>query len=209
MSLPPRRKFVSLRYALLIALHESPASGYDLTARFRGRLAHVWSASHQQIYRELGKLHEEGKLAMTEVPQLDRPDRKVYQVAAAGEEDLRQWLATPQPSQATRDPLLVKLFAGNLLDRAAMLAEVAERRAETREQLDTFRAIEREYFADLTTLSTHFRLQHLALRRGITSMEAQLAWLDEVEAALPVLTDGPSRQARGRGSRRGTDTVPG
>jgi PadR family transcriptional regulator, regulatory protein AphA len=175
---------VSLRYALLAALHEAPATGYDLTQRFRGRLAHVWSASHQQVYRELGKLHEEGKLAMTEVPQTDKPDRKLYQVTEAGEEDLRQWLATPQPSPATRDPLLVKLFAGNLLDREAMLAEVAQRRAETREQLGTFRAIEREYFADLKTVPMHFRLQHLALRRGITAMQASLGWLDELETAL-------------------------
>jgi PadR family transcriptional regulator, regulatory protein AphA len=175
---------MSLRFALLAALHEAPATGYDLTQRFRHRLAHVWNASHQQIYRELGKLHEEGKLAMTEVPQADKPDRKLYQVTAAGETALREWLALPQPRPATRDPLLVKLFAGNLLDVPAMREEVGRQRMESQQQLETFREIERAYFSQREALSAHYRLQHLALRRGISATEASLRWLDELAAEL-------------------------
>jgi PadR family transcriptional regulator, regulatory protein AphA len=193
---------MSLRYALLAALHEAPATGYELTQRFRRRLAHVWSASHQQVYRELGKLHEEGKLAMTEVPQLDKPDRKLYQITGSGQDDLRQWLATPQPGPVTRDPLLVKLFAGDLLDPSAMEAEVRERRAETQRQLETFKAIEREYFTEPAALPMHYHMQYLALRRGITAMQATLKWLDELAAALGREAQ-PSRRGVGGISEQG------
>jgi PadR family transcriptional regulator, regulatory protein AphA len=175
---------MSLRFALLAALHEAPATGYELTQRFRRRLAHVWSASHQQIYRELGTLHEEGMLTMTEVAQADKPDRKLYQITPAGEGALRAWLATPQPRPATRDPLLVKLFAGSLLDVPAMLAEVREQHSEMEQQLETFREIERAYFSQPKGLSPHYRLQRLALLRGITAAEASLRWLDALAAEL-------------------------
>ncbi len=175
---------MSLRYALLAALHEAPATGYDLTQRFRHRLAHVWNASHQQIYRELGKLYEEELLDMTEVPQTDKPDRKLYRVTSAGESALRQWLAIAQPRPPTRDPLLVKLFAGDLLDLPAMREEAEQLRADWEQQLSTYREIEREYFEDPEALPLHYRMQYLALRRGILGMEASLRWLDELEAAL-------------------------
>ncbi|MCC5812659.1 MAG: PadR family transcriptional regulator [Ectothiorhodospiraceae bacterium] len=175
---------MSLRYALLAALHESPATGYELTQRFRHRLAHVWNASHQQIYRELGKLHEEGLLTMTEVPQTEKPDRKLYQVTAEGEQDLRTWLTRPQPRPPTRDPLLVKLFAGDLLDLPALRAEMERLRMGWEQQLQTFQAIEQEHFSAPETLPQHYRMQHLALRRGILGIQASLRWLEEMEETL-------------------------
>ena len=175
---------MALRFALLSALHESPATGYDLTQRFRTRLANVWNASHQQIYRELGKLYEEGWVEMEALPQPDKPDRKLYRLTDTGVESLHDWLRARQPRPATRDPLLVKLFAGDLLDDQTLGDELAAQRRDWQKQLAHFRDIEREFFPDPGKLSRHYRLQHLALRRGIMGLESWLAWADEVELGI-------------------------
>lgn len=175
---------MSLRYALLAALHESPATGYDLTQRFRERLGHVWNASHQQIYRELARLHEVGHVAMEAQPRTDRPDRKLYRITHSGAQALQAWLGSAQPRPATRDPLLLKLFAGDLLETAALQSEMAQQREQWQTQLADFLRIEQTFFSHPAELSHHFRLQYLALRRGILNLQAWLQWADELEDAL-------------------------
>ncbi|MFD9692876.1 PadR family transcriptional regulator, partial [Kitasatospora sp. NPDC059088] len=49
---------MSLPHAILTALLEKPSSGLELTRRFDRSIGYFWSATHQQIYRELGKLEE-------------------------------------------------------------------------------------------------------------------------------------------------------
>lgn len=175
---------MALRYALLAALHESPATGYELTQRFRSRLANVWNASHQQVYRELAKLLDEGKLLVESVQQSDKPDKKRYHLALPGEKDLKQWLDQSQPRPPVRDPFLVKLFAGDMLNYKWLLEEIADMRRVSESQLDYYRSVENEYFEQPDTLPGHFRLQHLALRNGIIHTEANLEWLDELEKTV-------------------------
>ncbi|GGY74916.1 PadR family transcriptional regulator [Marinobacter zhanjiangensis] len=175
---------MSLKFAVLAALHEQPATGYDLTRNFRTRMANVWNASHQQIYRELSKMTEEGLLEVEDVPQDSRPDRKLYRLSDAGIADLANWLTESQGRPPTRDPLLVKLFGGDLVDPESLMAEITRQRQNWRQELDRYRDIEAEYFSAPEQVPFRFRLQHLALRKGIRSMESNLAWADEVVAVL-------------------------
>lgn len=48
-------------------------TGYDLTKL-------IPNSSHQQVYRELGKLQEFGFVSFDVVPQEDKPDKKVYTI---------------------------------------------------------------------------------------------------------------------------------
>lgn len=175
---------MSLKFAVLAALHEQPATGYDLTRNFRTRMANVWNASHQQIYRELSKMTEDGLLNVEEVPQESRPDRKLYRLSDAGIAALAAWLAEPQGRPPTRDPLLVKLFGGDLVDPPTLQAEISRLRQSWQEELDRYRNTEAEYFSIPKQVPFRFRLQHLALRKGIRSMEMNLAWADEVTGVL-------------------------
>lgn len=175
---------MSLKFAVLAALHEEPATGYDLTRNFRTRMANVWNASHQQIYRELSKMTEEGLLDVEEVPQESRPDRKLYRLSAAGTAALAAWLAEPQGRPSTRDPLLVKLFGGDLVDPQTLQAEIGRHRKNWQEELDRYRDMEAEHFSQPEQVPFRFRLQYLALRKGIRSMEMNLAWADEVVGVL-------------------------
>ena len=51
---------MSLSHALLAALSQQSATGYELAQHFDGSLGHFWKASHQQIYRDLAKLEAQG-----------------------------------------------------------------------------------------------------------------------------------------------------
>ena len=46
---------MALEHALLVALREQPASGLELAKRFSRSIGFFWSATHQQIYRVLGR----------------------------------------------------------------------------------------------------------------------------------------------------------
>lgn len=175
---------MALRYALLATLHERPATGYELTQKFKTRLANVWNASHQQIYQELGKLHHEKFLLAEDIQQKDKPNKKRYHLTLAGRSVLEAWLNTPQPRPATRDPLLVKLFAGDLLELGKMSAELEALKQDWVGQLGYYRVVEHTYFRAPASLPRRDRLQHLALRRGMLTLETDLKWLDEVVANI-------------------------
>ncbi|HEX5361461.1 MAG TPA: PadR family transcriptional regulator, partial [Fluviicoccus sp.] len=51
---------MSLPHALMTSLLEKSCSGYDLARRFEKSIGYFWRASHQQIYRELGRMEEAG-----------------------------------------------------------------------------------------------------------------------------------------------------
>ena len=99
---------MSLRHALLGFLAEQPASGWDLTRRFETTLGAVWPASHPQIYGELRKLLAEGLIKIRE--QGPR-GRTAYAVTAAGEREVRRWLASGEVDHTMRlEPILRSVF---------------------------------------------------------------------------------------------------
>jgi PadR family transcriptional regulator, regulatory protein AphA len=55
-------------------------------------------------------LVEQGWIVYEVEVQQDRPNRKIYSLTNAGNEELLRWLQQPQPLPNLRDPLLVQLF---------------------------------------------------------------------------------------------------
>ncbi|MHA7923556.1 MAG: PadR family transcriptional regulator [Marinobacter sp.] len=181
---------MALRYALLASLYESPATGYELTRRFRERMGNVWNATHQQIYRELAKALDDGLVRVEPVEQSGKPDRKVYHLADSGRAELGEWVNGFSPRPATRDPLLLKLFAGDLLSNDRLFEELSRYELDWQEELERYREIEQDYFQDVQTLPRHYKLQYLALRRGIMATESWLAWAREVRDACGAPPEG-------------------
>jgi DNA-binding PadR family transcriptional regulator len=169
---------MALSHALLAALHNSGCSGYDLAKKFDGSVGFFWSASHQQIYRELTKLEEQCYVAAQVVQQANRPDKKVYALTEAGQNYLRNWIAQPSTVPATKDELLVKLFAGDLVEPTVILYELEHHRAQHQDILATYQAIE-QLFADVSRLNVNHQYQYLTLRLGIRLETEWLAWCIE------------------------------
>ena len=66
---------MALEHAILVSLAERSASGYELARRFDASIGNFWKASHQQIYKVLGRM-ESDKLVESElVAQDTRPDK--------------------------------------------------------------------------------------------------------------------------------------
>lgn len=178
---------MSLRHAILALLDVEPGTGYDLVTRFRRSVGFFWNAGHQQVYKELHALHAEGCVDLEEVAQQGKPARKVYTLNARGEAELAAWLARPAAALKIRDPLLVKLFAGNRLLPEQVAAELARHRAQHEETLATYRSLEALLDELPPARRERYRYPRQTLRMGIHYEQAWLAWCDEAvrELALP------------------------
>ena len=69
---------MALEHAILVSLSEQAGSGLDLTRRFDRSIGFFWTATHQQIYRVLGRMEGDGWVRSEHVSQQGRPDKKVY-----------------------------------------------------------------------------------------------------------------------------------
>ena len=122
---------------LLALLAREASHGYQLRARLQlalGPLAEVLNAGH--VYVTLNRLQKAGLVTSERVGQADRPDRKVYELTAAGRARVMQWLedtSWPKPAPAEFHLKLVAAAAAGLGDpvrlvdaqRHALLAGLA------------------------------------------------------------------------------------
>jgi DNA-binding PadR family transcriptional regulator len=185
---------VALPHAILVSLCEQAGSGYELAHRFDRSIGYFWAATHQQIYRTLRVMEDDGWVRATTVAQHGRPDKKVYTVSQQGRAELARWIAEPlsprRPGRgsalsnnSTRD-VAVKLRGAVYGDVGAVRAQVAALRAERVDSLDTYHALEKRTFPDPSVLRGAALYQYLVLRGGIRAEESAIGWLDEVANAL-------------------------
>jgi DNA-binding PadR family transcriptional regulator len=118
---------MALRHAVLAALLEGEASGYQLSKRFDVSVANFWSATPQQLYRELERLEADGLARARLVEQRRRPNKRVFTLNAAGRQELHRFTAEPARPPALRDDLAVKLQAIDVGDGDAVREALAAR----------------------------------------------------------------------------------
>lgn len=170
---------MALAHAILAALIGHPCSGYDLAKQFDGSVGFFWKASHQQIYRELAKLDSQGWIASELVPQSGRPDKKLYSVTQLGQKELLEWIAQPSEPTASKEDILVKIFAGYCASREDVLAELQRHRQAHAERLAIYQNIKQQYFQNLQTLPLKEKFQYLTLSCGLGYETNWIAWCDE------------------------------
>lgn len=171
---------MSLRAVLLITLQRDPGTGYDILQRFKAGLAHVWQASHQQLYRELDRMRGDGLLACETVPQSERPDRKVYRLTREGHRALDAWLAEPLAASPVRQPLFAKFFAWEQWPADARRDELTALQAQLAKRLVTYATIEKQWFAAPGSLTPAERAPWHTLLLGKRLTETWLGWIEEV-----------------------------
>ncbi|MGI5472552.1 PadR family transcriptional regulator [Streptomyces sp. CA-132043] len=169
---------MSLPHAILTALLEKPSSGLELTRRFDRSIRYFWSATHQQIYRDLRKLEEAGLIHALPQAQPSRGQKREYEVLPAGREALTAWVAERQEPRAMRDPLLLRLRAAAVVGTAGLAEEFERHLALHERQLAEYHEIEARDFPPERTAEPD-RLQHLVLRAGIAQETFWVQWLTE------------------------------
>ena len=123
---------------VLLALLAAAAShGYQIRARLQLALGPLAEAlSEGQVYVTLNRLEKAGLVTSERVGQSDRPNRKVYELTAAGRARVMEWLedtSWPKPAPAEFHLKLVAAAAAGLGDpvrlvdmqRHGLLAELA------------------------------------------------------------------------------------
>ena len=138
---------MALRHAVLAALVDGEASGYELAKRFDVSVANFWSCTPQQLYRELERLEHEGLLHARVVRQRRRPDKRVFTLTDAGRDELRKFTTQPAKPAALRDDLLVKVHAIDLGDEAAVREALTTRLERARAKLARYDRIRDELLA--------------------------------------------------------------
>ncbi|MFD5403211.1 PadR family transcriptional regulator [Streptomyces griseorubiginosus] len=179
---------MSLPHAILTALLERPSAGLDLTRRFDRSIGYFWSASHQQIYRELGKLEAEGYIRAIPEDRPSRGQKKSYEVLPAGRAELERWTAAAQDPKPHRDALLLRLRAAAVVGTDGLEADLRRHLDLHRRQLAEYEQIQDRDFPPGKD-SAQARLQHLVLRAGIELETFWTQWLTEALEELAALPD--------------------
>ena len=181
---------MALPHAILVSLCEQSGSGYELARRFDRSIGYFWAATHQQIYRTLKTMEDDGWVRVTPVVQQGRPDKKVYTVSDAGRAELARWIAEPLSGRGSSvaDDRPATSRSRFVAPDTATSMRCALRwprlRAERADLLDTYRGFEKRQSPDPSGLSGSALHQYLVLRGGIRAEESAIDWLDEVARAL-------------------------
>ena len=170
---------MALEHAILVSLSERAGSGVDLTRRFDRSIGFFWTATHQQIYRVLGRMETDGWVVSSAVAQPGRPDKRVYEVTDAGRAELRRWLGEPLVRESCRSDLAVKLRAASYGDHASLLQEVAALRAEHATRLAAYEQMVATQYPQPDKLDGPDLDQYLVLRGGVRMEEFWVEWLGE------------------------------
>ena len=196
---------MTVRNALLGLLEQKPRHGYELHDAFEAVVGgeQIWDVKPAQIYTTLNRLEKGGLVVQQSAEQEGGPEKRIYAVTAAGREALQQWFYSPVNSRHQRDEFFLKL-----------MMSLATGEANPRQVIYVQRA---SLYRDLHDLT----LQRgdadpgralafiLLLDQAIMHLEADLRWLEMVEARLDEVRSQPLPEPeirpRGRPPKKGVD----
>lgn len=156
-------------------LAKEPSSGSRLRVRLNEALGPLGEAVNEgQIYVTLSRLEKAGFITRREAGAPE-PGRKVYELTAAGQERVAQWLAEvswPRPDLAEFHLKLIAAAQARLTDPIAIVD------AQRRELLRHLREVERAAMAEPAGSRAGLLLEGIVLR-----LQADLRWLEACERA--------------------------
>ncbi|OBF83699.1 PadR family transcriptional regulator [Mycobacterium sp. 852002-51163_SCH5372311] len=179
---------MALRHAVLAALVDNGASGYELTKIFDMSVANYWYTSPQQLYAELTRLEEGGLIAGHEVVQDKRPNKRVFTITESGREALRDFIDITSKPTFIRDDLLVKVHAAEAGDLAALIEDLNERASQAEAKADLIEGLleklrgnqtEADFLVDSPRVGPY-----LTGLRGISFERENAAWCRRVAEVL-------------------------
>ena len=161
--------------AVLAMLAKEPSHGYQLRARLRQALGPLGEAMNDgQVYVTLTRLEKAGLVtAEQSAGRPERPDRKMYELTAAGQQRVAEWLAEvswPKPDLAEFHLKLIAAAAAGLADPLAIVD------AQRRELLRRLRDAQRAALDKPQARPAGLLLEGIVLR-----LQADLRWLETCE----------------------------
>ncbi|MGV9767121.1 MULTISPECIES: PadR family transcriptional regulator [Micromonospora] len=173
---------MAIQHAVLALLARGPSYGYELKGAFEAAVGPQWGPLNiGHLYQILDRLSRDGQVVAERHAQPVKPDRVVYEITPAGRTELDRWLAEPSPrSGGFRDDFFLKVTAAARTGEAAVVRTVlANQRAHLLRELRNLDTLRRR---------SEDSVVRLLLSAAVRHVEADLAFVDDAEAAL--LADG-------------------
>jgi DNA-binding PadR family transcriptional regulator len=178
---------MSVRLALLGLLLQSPRHGYELRSAFEAVVGGEanWDLKPAQVYTTLARLEEAGLVTVEARGKKAGPEKRIYAVTPAGREAFQSWLANPVRAGHQRDEFFLKL-----------MLTLATGEADPQRVIYTQRAGLYQEMHDLTEQRDRADpkrelAQILLLDQAIMHLEADLRWLEVIEARLDEVSRQP------------------
>lgn len=189
---------MALRHAILAALLDGEASGYDLAKGFDASIANFWMATPQQLYRELDRMAADGLIDTRGVEQEGRPNKRLHAITAQGRAVLHRFADEPPRPTAIRDEMLVKVQAMEDEDAPAVRRAVAEKLDQSRTKLAAYERLRERMLGGRSEQAYLREVQrvgpYLTLLRGIALEQENLRWADFALSVIDRRAGGPARR---------------
>jgi DNA-binding PadR family transcriptional regulator len=194
---------VSVRNALLGLLTLQPRHGYELHDAFEAVVGGEanWDVKPAQVYTTLARLQQGGLVVEEGVQQAGGPEKHIYAVTPAGRETFQTWLLSPVQAQHQRDEFFLKLVLALATEAVDPHRVIYTQRAGLYQQLHDLTE-QRDRSNPLRELA-----QILLVDQAIMHLEADLRWLEVIEARLDEIRRQPlpEPEVRPRGRPRKTE----
>lgn len=196
-----------VRHAILGLLHQRPRHGYDLREAYVALVggASVWDLKPPQVYTTLQRLERDGCIEPAETGRFGGPERTIFRVTDEGRRQLAAWFSDGVHGEQLRDAFFVKLML-------AVTTPEASAREVLRIQRTTLYRDLHALTARRTSLDRDANLaKALLMDKAVMHLEADLRWLDMVEARLGEIERQPIPMptAKRRGRPRKSAAPPG
>ncbi len=169
---------MSVRQALLALLEQGPMYGYQLRSEFERRTGATWPLNVGQVYTTLTRLERDGLVTESGA---DGEGHVVYQVTAAGRDEVATWFTTPVArTSPPRDELAIKLALAVTVPGVDVGTVIQQQRSATMSALQDYTRLKR----DRSDATPDDLAWGLVLDSLIFSAEAEVRWLDHCEARL-------------------------
>ena len=189
---------MSVRNALLGLLAQKPRHGYELRAAFEAIAGGAnWDVKPAQVYATLERLAEAGLVeCASDLGEGDEPGRRVYALTADGEAALQAWFDCGVEPEHQRDEFYIKLMV-------ALVSGAGDPQRILRTQRNLIYQQLHALTTQRNALDSRVALaQVLLLDKAIMHLEADLRWLEFIEARLGEIRRQPLPEphvkARGR-----------
>lgn len=192
---------MSVPNALLGLLAHRPRHGYELHDAFEAMVGGEdnWDIKPAQVYTTLARLEKKGLVIEDGVEQAGGPEKHIYTLTEAGRAELMAWFGQPVCSDHRRDEFFLKLMLSIVLEDGDPRKVIYVQRAGLYRQLHeiTAQRIQVDPKSELAYI--------LLLDQAVMHLEADLRWLEMVEARLDEISrqpiPEPTERPRGRPSK--------
>lgn len=173
---------MSVKHTLLALLYQQSMHGYELGKQLNLVVNAEWDVKQGQIASTLSRLNAAGLVDYEIEETDDAPDRKVYSITPDGREELETWYLSPEVRDYRLGDTFYIKFVLSLVGGPVNPEQVLQiQRRELYQQLHEVSQLLRETDAqaELPRL--------LLLQSASMHLEADLRWIEMVEARLPAI----------------------